>query len=311
MAGNAFVRDTALTAVAIAYRNPDISLIADAVMPYVGVGKKTFEFYEYPTGQGFQQVDTTADEYAAVAEVRMTGTKVARTCTDRGLAIPLTNDDIAEAPPEQDMRAIATQQSTQLLLLDREQRVAAAAFDENQYDAGHKATLSGTGQWSNDASKPVKAIKTAFDGCLMRPNVLVLGQEVWSALQYNPEVISSCLGQNGGVVTRERLAEVLEVAEIVVGQGYVNVAKPGKPVQLARVWGKHALGIYRNRDAATNFGVTFGFTARLNNAREASVQQVPAGQMGLRGGIKVLAGETALECIVAPEAAFFWKNAVA
>lgn len=311
MAGNAFVRDTALTAIALAYKNPDLSLIADSVMPYVGTGKKTFEYFEYPTGQGFEAVDTTADEYGAVAEVRMTGTKTARTCTDRGLAIPLSNDDISEAPAEQDVRGIATQQSTQLLLLDREVRVANTVFDAAKYDSAHKATLSGTGQWSNDASKPVKAIKTAFDSCLMRPNVLVLGQEVWSALQYNPEVIASCLGTGGGVVTRERLAEVLEINEIVVGQGYVNTAKPGKPVSLARVWGKHALGIYRNRDAATNFGVTFGFTARLNNERIASVQQVPAGQMGLRGGIKVLAGETALECLVAPTAAFFWQNAVA
>ena len=43
----AFQRDTHLTAIAIAYKNPDTHLIADEVLPRVSVGMETFEYTSF------------------------------------------------------------------------------------------------------------------------------------------------------------------------------------------------------------------------------------------------------------------------
>src|SRR5690606_30528192 len=132
----------------------------------------------------------------------------------------------------------------------------------------NKVDLSGGGganQFSNAAANPIKYINDALDACLIRPNVLVMGAEVWNKLSMHEKVVSAALGNSGqyGRATRERVAELLEVSEILVGAAWVNTVKAGKDPVLARCWGKHALAFYRDRTATTSGGLTFGFTAQF------------------------------------------------
>lgn len=313
MSDKAFPRDKHLTAIAVAYANPQTSLIADKVLPRVPVFKKAFEYYEYPIGQGFTVPNLNVGEKSALPRVEIGGIRKESSTKDRGVVLLLTQDDIDQAPSNIDPREKATEQATNLVLLQREIDTAALVFNPAAYAAGNQADLSassGANQWSNANADPLKYIRTQLDKCIIRPNVLALGQEVWSQLCTHSKVVKAANGNDGGdgAAARARIAEILELSEIVVGASFVNSVKPGKAPSMVRTWGKHALAFYRDATvSAQTGGMTFGFTAEYGG-RVAGSKQV---EMGLRGGVEVMAGESVRELIVAPDAAFFFQNAVA
>lgn len=295
-----------LTAIAIAYKNPDASLIADGVFPRSTVGEEKFTWSKYDDERGFTVPDTTVDPYGKVPQLKLHGSEQSSKVKDRGLDIPLSQSDLKNPDAEEH----ATMQSTNLMLLDREQRAANLAFDAAQYPTGFKKTLSGSDQFSHADSDPIKEILLGFDKAWMRPNVLAIGHPVWSVLRVHPKVVSAALGNDGqyGVVTRQRLAELLEVDEVLVGSAWVNSVKPGKTPVLMRLWGKHALGFFRDRTVTTRGGLTFGLTAQMGTRVAGSR---PAPELGVRGGRYVRAAEFVEEVVIAPRAAYFFEDAVA
>lgn len=306
----AFPRDTQLTAIAIAYKNPDTTLIADAVLPRVPVGKQTFSYYEYPEADSYRVPDTRVGEKSQVGWSELAGTKETATTEDFGHEIRLTASDISEAPSGVDPKGLATEQATNVVLLDREIRVANLVFDAAQYSAANKLDVSAGAEWSDFVNgDPITDIIDGLDACLVRPNVLAFGQAVWSKVSRHPKVVAACLGNEGtqGVASRQRLAELLEVSEILVGASFFNTAKQGKAASLSRAWGKHALAFYRDRTVTTAGGMTFGISAQFGS-RVAGSKEI---DIGLRGGVAVRAGESMRELVIAPRAAFLFQNAVA
>lgn len=69
MAGEPFVIDAALTAMAVNYKNPDVTLIADDVMPRVDVGDQLYEYDYFPPEEMFTVPDTTIGRRGALNEV--------------------------------------------------------------------------------------------------------------------------------------------------------------------------------------------------------------------------------------------------
>ncbi|MCL5459899.1 hypothetical protein M3M33_14780, partial [Loigolactobacillus coryniformis] len=85
---------------------------------------------------------------------------------------------------------------------------------------------------------PYTAFMTAFDAMLMRPNVVVMGRRVFSRLRVHPRITAALApsgvgntptsGAGGRPATTQALAELLEVDRIIVGESWVNSAKPGQ-----------------------------------------------------------------------------------
>lgn len=314
MADGAFPRDKHLTSIVIGYRNPDASYIADSVLPRVPVGKKTFKWLSYPLAESFVIPDTRVGEKGRFPIVEISGTEESDSCEDHGVSLVVSNDEISQAQAGTDPIGRAAAQAANLMKLGWERLVANMVFDEARYAAANKVDLddnAGEHRFSATANDfdPIKFISGKLDACLIRPNVFVCGAEVWNALSFHPKVVSASLGNSGtaGRASRERVAELLEVSEVLVGQTWVNTTKRGKATSLARAWGKHALAFYRDRTADTSGGLTFGFTAEFDQqfggAKDVDV--------GVRGGKEVRAAQTVKACLVAPSAAFYFENAVA
>lgn len=303
-----FPIDPFLTGIAIAYRNA--TLIADSVLPRIPVGAQTFKYWEYDKADSFTVPETLVGRKGVPNEVEFGATEKESSVKDYGLDDVVPNDDISNAPPGFNPLANATEMTTDLIVLDREKRTADLVFNLNTYDSTLRETLSGTDQWSHASSDPKGQILEALDKTIIRPNVLVLGQAVYTALRQNPSMVSAYLGNNGekGTLNRQQIAELFEVEEVVVGQGFINIAKPGQTPQMVRVWGKHAALIHRNRLANTQRGATFGFTAQWGG-RIAG--QIPEPKIGLRGAVRVRAGESVKELVVAKDLGYFFQNAIA
>lgn len=314
-----FPVNPALTAIAVGYSNPLVTLIADQVLPRVQVGSEAFKWLEYPLAEGFTVPETLVGRKGRPNRVEFSAIERDGSTSDYGLDDEIPIGDINEANRQRaaglsnyDPRAHATEYLTNLVRLAREIRVAALVHNSASYAAGRKILLSGTSQLSDYAnSQPIEVLKAAIDGTLVfRANTLVMGHAAWSKLRSHPDIVNAIRGNltNKGIVTREELAALLEIKQILVGEGFVNTAKKGQTAALSRVWGKHIAALYLDPAATNKAGVTFGMTAQVGTRIAGSL---PDPHVGLEGGEIVRVGEKVKELIVAPDVGYFIENAVA
>lgn len=315
MATTAFAINPELTAVAIGYKNRDIDLIADTVMPRI-LTTKAFKYTKYAAEDAYTVPSTLVGRKSDPTMVDFGGTLVPAECEDYGLDDLVPNDEIdawnAMAKPATAVSPLAKSTSllTGLVQLAREIRVANTVFNTATYPGGNQVTLSGTSQWSDFAnSKPLDALLAALDLPLFRPNTVVYGQAAWTKIRQHPHFVQAVYGtaQNSGVITRQQLADLLEVRQVVVGAGFVNTAKKGQAASMARVWGKHCALLYVGQDLADAGQPCFGFTAQFGDR----VAMTRESSKGLRGGQQLRSGESVKEVISANDAGYFFQNVVA
>jgi len=306
-----FPSDPVLTGITLAYGNK--KLVADFVLPRVGVARQEFKYNKYNLPDRFTIPLTLVGRKGRPTEVEFGATEATDSTRNYGLDDVIPQDDIENTAGRYDPVGYATTMLTELIALDREQRTAALVFNTASYAAGNKATLAGATQWSDPASDPIKAIQDALDTMVMRPNVGVIGRAVFSVLSRHAKIVAAAypLGGNataGGTVSREAIAKILELDELIVGEAFSNTAKPGQAPTLARLWGKHAVFFVRNQEVTPVGGVTFGYTGEWGS-RVAGQLEEP--HVGLRGGVRVRVGESVKELLVANDLGYMFENAVA
>ena len=309
MAVRPFPISATLTAIALAYRNPDVVLIADDVLPRTPTSQE-FKYLLYDLAQGFTVPETLVGRKSVPNEVDFKASEVIDKVLDYGLDDLVPNEDIEADNQGIDPLGTATAFLTNLVNLGREIRTARLDFNPASYAAAQVKTLSGTSQWSHESSDPVATIGDALDEPIMRPNIAIFGQQTWTKLRRNPKLVQAVKGtsQGAGIITRQEFADLFELQQVLVGQGYANTAKKGQTATLERVWGKHASFIYRDRTAGPQAGVTFGFTAAWGNKIAGVLNEE---KVGLTGSQRVRAGERLKEIVCAKDVGYYFQNAVA
>jgi hypothetical protein len=317
-----FVIQPRLTAITLAYRN--LLLIADQVLPRMPVDSESFKWSQYTKEDGYTIPDTKVGRKSSVNEIDWSGTEQTASTQDYGLEdlIPYFDVRAAEAAMATqgvkpiDPEARSTQLLSDLIALDRENRVATLVFGSGNYPAANKATLSGTSQWSDRTnSDPINAILAAMDAMIVRPNTAVFGRATWTQLRQHPKVVAAVftMGGNaaaGGVASRQAVADLLEVNQLIIGEAYVNTAKKGQTGSFSRLWGKHAAFLYLDPAVqGPDGGLTFGFTAQWGQRIAGTVMNDSS--VGLRGGTRVRVGEAVKEVIAASDTGYLFTNAVA
>lgn len=307
-----------LTAISLAYSNR--SLIADLVLPRTPVPSREFKWLQMGRDQMFTVPETTVGRKGQPNEVEFGGTEVAGFVKDYGLDDVVPNEDLQSAPAGYDPLGTAVTGITELVALDREKRVADLVFGLNTYPAANRTTLSGTSQWSDYTnSDPYTAIMTALDGMLMRPNIAVIGRLAFSRLRVHPKITAALapsatgntltVNGQGAPATAQAIADLLELDQIIIGEAFINTAKPGQTASLSRCWGKHMAFLHQNPIATIRGNaITFGFTAEWGNRVAGSM---PEPKVGLRGAQRVRVGESVNELIVASDVGYFFQNVVA
>ena len=300
--------DPALTAIAVAYRNQDY--IADFVLPRIRVSKQQFKFMSYATDTMFNVPDTRVGRRSKPNEVTMDGTEITDSTEDQALDGGVPVADMENADERYDPLGKEVMLIQELLALAREKRVATIVFTAATYPSGLKTTLSGSSQWSDTTSPIITTINDALDLPLMRPNKLVFGQQVWTKVRSHPQIVEAALGTAAkqGIVSRQAVADLFEVKEVIVGSARGNAAKRGQAANLTRLWGKHMAAIYEAPVPDAKDVVTFGGTFQWGD-RIAS--QWEDKNMGMRGGTAVRTGESVKERIIADQCAYFFENAIA
>src|SRR5688500_13916743 len=184
-----FPVDSRLTGIALAYQNK--GLIADDVMPRVPVGGQTFRYLSFAPDQRMTIPATLVGRKGRPNEVEFAATEEAGQVFDYGLDDVVPNDDVASAPAGYDPIGFATQGLTDLILLDREVRVANIVFDPANYATGNKTQLTSGEYWDDPASNPLELILDSLESGLVRPNTAVFSQKVFDRLRVHPKVVAA------------------------------------------------------------------------------------------------------------------------
>ena len=308
------------TAIAVGYSNAEY--VADRVLPRVRVARKEYRYTSYPLEESFSVPDTFVGRRSSPTMIHLSADEKAGVCRDFALEDAIPRDDVDNAPQTvRDPRDRSSMTLADLLMIDREKRAADLAFKAETYPVGNKAALAGTSQWSDADSDPVTAILDAVEGMVAKPNRLLLGSQVWAKLRTHKKVVGA-LGRrqtDAGIALREEVADLFELAEIVVGQAWINTAARGQAASLSRVWGKHAL-LYRADPMAGAEGPpTLGVTAEYVPAGMGGGAALPGRtvytgfdpKIGGRGSYVVRVVESCDEKIVASRAGYLFADAVA
>ncbi len=304
-----FPIDPVQTGIAIAYRNT--RLIADEVAPRVPVGKEAFKYNVYDLGQNFTIPDTKVGRKSKPNGASFSAKEETASTEDFGLDDPIPNSDIENAPDNHDPISQSTEGLTDLILLDREVRVANMVTDASNYATGYKATLTGADRFSDFTnSDPVGAISDALDSMIMRANQMTLSRLVFSKLSRHPAIVKSYHGTSGdkGIVPAQFIADLFGLDRVLVGEAFVNTSKKGQTPTMARAWGKSIALQYIDPLANTRNRVTHMITAEFGNRISGYEYDR---NIGTRGGQMNRVAESVKELVVADRGGYLIENAVA
>ena len=220
-----------LQTVSIAYRNT--SYVADRVFPIMdGVDPKC-KILKYKKGAWFR------DE----AGIRAPGTRSKRgtfpvsseslSTAEYSFASPVTKEDrrlakSQNAPPlKPDQDAI--EYAADRIDLKKERRVAAAVTGTTWVD-GASGGEDAEGLWSPagstntflaDVKKAIKAIKTATG---LKANAMLIDYATYMALKECAEILDKIKYTQRGVLTRDLLAAILELEDVIIGEAVYSTA---------------------------------------------------------------------------------------
>lgn len=304
---DARVVDPILSAVARGYLSP-AAAAANALFPLVDVFQRGGRIITFGP-DAFRLVNTVRAPGANTKRVQFAYGNERFSLIDHSLEgiVPIEIEQEAAAVPGIDLasRAISTVQA--LMALEREKQASDLATNAANYAASNKDTLSGPGQWSHPDSDPSVAVANAKEAIReqigVRPNTLVLGPKVLSALKVNPALLGKIRDSDDKMLRTEQVARFLEVDSIVeAGAVYHDGTK------FVDLWGKSAVLAYTTPASLQQQGSpSYGYTYRLGgyplveepyvdrNAKSWAYPVTDAYQA-------VLAG---------PSAGFLWSNAVA
>lgn len=295
-------------AIAMAFVNR--AMIQDIVLPRVPVNRSTFDWWEYDLADGFTIPDTKVGKFDQVGEERFKATKRAGSCENHALAEPVSQDDITNAPEGVDPLSKATERQAARLMLAREKRVADIVFDASKYPTANKDTLAGSDQFSHVDSDPIRQLKEYLDSMIMRAKVMVVGRKEWSTISQHAKVVKAVNRNDGGsgVASRQGVADLLEIEQIVVGEPFVNTAAKGQTPTMSRVWGGKIALLYLDALADNTGGLTFGYTAQFEGKVVKTVKQE---DRGLKGVLKQIVGESVEEIVAASSCGFLISDVLA
>ena len=308
-----FPIDPVLTGITLAYRNR--RFIADMVLPRLApIGRQEFKYNKWNLENGFTLIDTKVGRKSEPNVVEFEAEEVTDKTEDYGLDDIVPNVDIENAQNTGlDPEGAAAENLTDLIMLDREQRVANLVFNAATYPAANKVQLVGVNQWNDFVnSTPIADIQTAIDTPIIRPNWMTIGRLAFSTLAQHPDILKAVNRTAGdtGIARREDLAALFELDEVFVGESFINSAKPGQTVSMSRVWGKHVALTHHDPLAMqpTSNRITFGFTVQQGE-RVSGAMAEP--KLGIRGSQRVRVGESVKELITASDLGYFIEDAIA
>ena len=292
-----------LSEVARGYGNN--SFIAENLFPIIDSEKEKIDIFQF-NKEAFQLYDTERAIRANSNVISPKGfSKHTATLAEHDLAYPIDSREEDEAEKVK-LQLHATNVVTEGLKLKLEKQCADLAQDPKNYATENKIALSGTSQFTNDASDPLKVVNAGKDAVCGKigkdPNTLVMGQEVWQALKQNTSLKNLIASSSNKIITLDLLKEFFEIENIVVGRSIYADANNN----FARVWGNNIILAYVPKlTSRTEYDPSFGYTVRKKDALQIDEYQKEGNKVKY-----IRATDIYTPFLVGAEAGYLISNAV-
>lgn len=266
-----------LTNLSIAYFQGDMDFIANDVFPPVPVDHKSGDYYTYDKGDWLR---TSAQKRAPRTESAGTGWNVGvdhYSTSVRAVHVDVADQDRANQDrPVFDLDRDATNLISRDMLLRRE-----IDFIETYFGTGKWTTTDQTGvnagpaanqflQWDDPASTPIEDIEEQrllmAQSTGIKPNVLVIGPQVYSVWKNHAEFIERIKYSQKGYITLDLIASLMDLDKIVVPMVVQNSAGEGAADSIDFMYGKSALLAYASASPGLfqpSAGYSFEWTGYL------------------------------------------------
>ena len=315
--------DRALTNISVAFIQSADAFVAERVFPVVPVQKQSDRYFVYEKEDWFRD---EAQKRAPATESAGGGYDIDNTpsyfCEKYAFHKDVTEEDRVNADDPLRPNEDASRFVTQKMLLKREVVWANKFFSPDTWNNEAEGTSSSPGsdevlQWDQEGSTPIQdvdaakmsiASKTGF-----RPNVLVLGADVYSALRNHDDILGRIVFTQRGIVTPDILAQLFDVERVVIGWAVKNSAAKGATEDTDFLLGKHALLAYSAPSPGImqpTAGYIFSWQGLLGaGAYGNRIVRLSMDQLGI--GTERVEGEMAFDVKkVADDLALFFKNVV-
>lgn len=281
-----------LTNIAVAYMQDDSVFVADKVFPNIPVTKQSDAYFVYERGAWNR--DDMKD--------RAPGTESAGSSYDIDqnvyyARVKALHKDIPDQVADNTDNPInndrdATNFVTFKALINREVNfagrylkdgvwtfrvdgVAASPTAKSEFDVADMAK-NDVLKWTDAASTPIEDVSAAATGMQLRtgfrPNKMIISRPVFDVLKNHPDIIARMdRGQTTGPAqaSRDTLAALFEVGEVLVMEGIFNAAQQGIAEANQFIAGKTALLVYAAPAPGLlvpSAGYTFSWTGRYGNS---------------------------------------------
>lgn len=259
--------DVALSNLSIKYANAE--LVGERLFPALPVDKDSNKYFIYGK-ENLRTYKTKRAPGTRAASMDWSVSSDSFKCEEYALEHPIADEvrNEADAPlkPETD----ASEMLTDTLLLDQEVRIAALALTTGSYASGH--TGAAAKKWddytASDPIEDVRAMNSLIHGKIMRPaNTLLLGKQVFEVLRNHPAILGRLSVNEMRKVTLQMLAELFDVAEVLVGGARQITSALGAATEAGSyVWGKNVILAYKGNPGLKT--ITFGQTFRRSGYRQ-------------------------------------------
>jgi hypothetical protein len=235
----------------VAYRQAAENFAVAKSTPRILTDNETDKYFVY----------SKADWHRSQVELRAAGTPAKAggfnitassfTALKYSIAKLITDEELQDFDAPQDPEGEAVEYVTDQMLLHEEKKFSSDLLTTGVWNTDLTGTTNFV-KWDAAGSTPVEDIegqKTAIQKATGKePNKLYLGKEVWDVLKHHAELVDRLLPSNASDrrITRQMLAALLELDEVVVSAAIENTAAEGATATNSYVVGKVALLAYVN-----------------------------------------------------------------
>lgn len=239
-----------LTNIMIQYLQDNSKFLSPKVAPFVGVPHQSDLYYEWDIA------DFHRSEMEAVGPGSEAPQAVARLSTSSYFCpvykLKYGIDDQSRANQDNgpiDLERVKTQLLAQKALIKADKQFQDAAFKPGVWTGSTTGTdIVVANKWDTASSTPIEDIRAEM--CAVEektgfmPNKLILGRKAWKALQDNAQLIGRYEFNPVKKMNTAKVAELLDLEEVLVASGVVNTAAEGQPAANEFIMSDSALLLY-------------------------------------------------------------------
>lgn len=262
--GSAVHAVNTLSTFASGYKNGEY--FADFLSPIIEVGKTADRYQTMPKSDVTTGDDDLIGPDGRASEGDHTSSTDTYFCEQRAKKGIITATERQNADDPLDPEEIKAQYLMNVILLNREVRVATQFLATGSYASGNYSTASVA--WSNEASgTPLTNLQTAraaiapgsYPGSKI---VVICALEVFQALSKHPQMTGG--GALTPVLSKQEVAARIGVDEIYVSDALKNTARKGQTATHSRIWTATKLAMIRvptspPKGVTGLFGATFRY----------------------------------------------------